>query len=110
MLGHFQIYVVLFMWSLSRSVGEKDSVYAVRRGKVRSQNTIAIFGLYKKLHKWQRFKKFQAVFTFLRLCATKDLKELVLHSLPEERGREELGMLKSVTISGQEGGCNIPGA
>lgn len=50
MLGHFQIYVVLFMWSLSRSVGEKDSVYAVRRGKVRSQNTIAIFGLYRKLH------------------------------------------------------------
>lgn len=35
MLGHFQIYVVLFKWSLSRSVGEKGSVYMVRRGRVR---------------------------------------------------------------------------
>lgn len=108
MLGHFQIYVVLFKECLSRSLGEKGSVQVVRRGRVRRwqkyNNMIRVVQDIALMA--NQLKRFQAVHTFLRLCTTKDLKQLVLQ-LFAQRGREGSIASAEVIYSIQAGGRNV---
>lgn len=80
----------------------------VRRGRVRRlqkyHNTIRVVQEIALMA--NVLKRFQAVHTFLRLCATKDLKQLVLQ-LFAQRGREGSIASAEVSYSIRAGGRNV---